>query len=375
MRQRLLLLINSLEGGGAEKIMVRLAEELSAQAEHFEVHLGLLDDVADAYAPPSTVELHRLGSRGSFLRSVSGTRQLIANLSPDVVLSFLTRANCAAVLSRSRGPFRCVISERVNTSSHLGRGARAVLLKRLITALYPRADAIVAVSSGVSDELRQNYHVATDRLHVIHNPVDAQNLRAQANEEPVFDLPSDFFVSVGRLVPNKGAEPLIRAFAAHRNTTRCLVLLGEGPERETLHELSRSLGVADRVMMPGHIPNPHAVVARATAYVSASRSEGFPNALVEAMALGCPVVATDCQSGPAEILADAQTGIAQGKLYAPWGILVPVDDTAAMASAMDDLDASDLRKQLSEKSRERAESFDVASVVRNYMRVLRNCEI
>jgi N-acetylgalactosamine-N,N'-diacetylbacillosaminyl-diphospho-undecaprenol 4-alpha-N-acetylgalactosaminyltransferase len=233
----------------------------------------------------------------------------------------------------------------------------------VVARLYPRADAVVAVSRGVADDLRDRYGVPEGRLRVIHNPVDIAALRARAAEPPAIPLPDRFFVSVGRLVPNKGGEILLRAFAAQRARGRHLVMLGEGPERGRLSALARTLGIAARVHLPGYLANPHAVVARSEGYLSASRSEGFPNAMVEAMALGRPVIATDCRSGPREILMpDAATREA--------GLLVPVDDVGVLAAAMTLLDEEERRNELARRARCRAEDFRPASVVSAYAGLL-----
>ncbi|EAR51192.1 Glycosyl transferase group 1 [Oceanicola granulosus HTCC2516] len=360
-RRRILLLINSLEGGGAENVMVRVAAGLAARAPDAEIRLALLDDLPAAYPAPPGVELVRLDSRGAFWRSIRGVRRLVADWRPDVVLSFLARANCAAVLARRQGggPL-CVISERVNTTSHFGTGPRERVLKAMIARLYPRADRVIAVSRGVGDDLRDRYGVPAERIEVIHNPVDIDTLRARAAAPPAIDLPGRFFVSVGRLVPNKGGDILLRAFARHAEPARHLVMLGDGPERDRLAALARKMGLAERVHMPGYLDNPQAVVARADAYVSASRSEGFPNALVEAMALGRPVIATDCASGPREIL--------QGP--PPAGLLVPVDDVDALARALDLVNEAETRHSLAGRASDRAQDFRPGPVVSAYARVL-----
>lgn len=350
--------------------MVRLAEQLVTRFENLEVHLGLLDDLPDAYQVPAGVLVHRLDSRGSMLRSVLVTRNLVRSVQPHILLSFLTRANCAAVLARKVGSFRCVISERVHTTGHLGTGVKSRLLRRFVALLYPKADVVVAVSQGVADDLQDNYGLPAQRVVVINNPFDIDQLQQKAAHEPEIELPDDFFVSVGRFVPNKAGHVLIKAFAKHRNNKRCLVMLGDGPERASLIDLAEVLGVADRVIIPGYVANPSSITRRASAYLSASRCEGFPNALVEAMAVGCPVAVTDCPAGPAEILAQMKTGAFQGPGVARWGILVPVDDVEGLAKAMDLLDDNVLRHELGQKGKIRAQSFSTSSVVDAYAAVL-----
>ena len=148
------------------------------------------------------------------------------------------------------------------------------------------------------------------------------------------------------------------------------MILGEGPERAHLEALARELGIEGRVHMPGYVENPHAIVGRATAYVSASRSEGFPNALVEAMALRRAVASTDCPSGPAELLAERDTGATRGMEAAAWGFLVPVDEAAALAAAMDELEEPAVRESYAARAAERAGAYGTDPVIDAYARIL-----
>jgi len=370
LAQKLLFLINSLEGGGAENVMVRLAGHFLASMPDDEIHLGLLDNAPDAHEVPSGLVVHRLNCRGSFLQSIVQTRKLLRTIKPNVVLSFLNRANCAAVLGRRGLDTKCVISERVNTTSHLGSGLKGRVLRRVVASLYPRADSVIAVSQGVSDELMNSYNVGADRVAVIPNPFDVDGLNALSEETPEGTLPKDFFVCVGRLVPNKGGDILLRAFAQHSNADRHIVFLGDGPESGALRNLAQALGIAERVQFMGYVRNPHAIVRHATAFVSASRSEGFPNALVEAMALGKPVAATDCPSGPSEILNETGTGQVLGTERAKWGILSQINDALSLTHALDMLNDAALRKELASKARDRAQAFSTERAMAAYERVL-----
>ncbi|SFF03331.1 N-acetylgalactosamine-N,N'-diacetylbacillosaminyl-diphospho-undecaprenol 4-alpha-N-acetylgalactosaminyltransferase [Sulfitobacter brevis] len=369
MVRRLLLLINSLEGGGAEKVFVSLAAHF-ARTNRWELCIATLDDVPDCHLAPPDIKRVRFDCRGSLLRSVREVGALISRWQPDVVLSFLTRANCAAVLARGRGDFRCVISERVNTTSHMGNGLRSRLQRALVRWLYPRADTVIAVSEGVGQELQRRYHVPADRITAIPNPVFVDKLQRRGQEKAGIELPPDFFVAVGRLVPNKANEVLLRAFAAHANKDRALIILGEGAERPRLEALAETLGLEGRLHMPGYIDNPQAIVARATAYVSASRSEGFPNALIEAMSLGRPVISTDCHSGPAEILAETATGRVTTAKEVSWGILTPVDDIPALTEAMDMMDMVERRDRYAVLSRDRMQSYAPPDIFKRYEGVL-----
>jgi glycosyltransferase involved in cell wall biosynthesis len=193
---------------------------------------------------------------------------------------------------------------------------------------YPRADAIVAVSRGVADDLARFAGLPRDVIRVIYNPVVGADLPRMAGEpvdHPWFrpgELP--VILGAGRLSRQKDFPTLIRAFAEVRRARPArLVILGDGAQRAELEALVRTLGLADAVALPGFTSNPYAHMARAAVFVLSSRFEGFPNVLVEALAVGTPVVATDCPSGPAEILERGRHGR-----------LVPVGQADALARAL-----------------------------------------
>jgi glycosyltransferase involved in cell wall biosynthesis len=209
----------------------------------------------------------------------------------------------------------------------------------IMRRVYPWADAIVTVSRGVAADLAARLSASEDSLHVIPNPVVTDDLARLRAEEPGHawlrtsgcakgsHAPGPVILAVGNLRPAKDYATLLRALAILRKSVPArLIICGEGPERQRLEALRRELGLQECVQMPGHDPNAYAAMARASLLVLSSRREGSPSVLVEALACGCPVVATDCPSGPAEIL-HADDG---GRL----GLLATVGDPASLASAM-----------------------------------------
>jgi glycosyltransferase involved in cell wall biosynthesis len=200
-----------------------------------------------------------------------------------------------------------VVSERVDPRT-VDIGRAWSLLRRLV---YPRAAAIVVQTESV----RAWAESLGDRVAVIGNPVASSPAHAHARAQEI--------VAVGRLVPQKGFDVLVRAFATLSTEDWRLTILGEGPSRRALEDLIAQLGVRDRVALVGEVHDVRARLRSAAVFVLASRFEGFPNALLEAMAEGAAIVATDCRSGPAEILRDC-----------PRALLVPVDDAPALADAL-----------------------------------------
>ena len=193
---------------------------------------------------------------------------------------------------------------------------------------FGAADAVVSVSQGLTDDLRENFGIDPARLHTIYNPTYREAYVRQA-QDPV-DHPwlvakdQPVVIAAGRLHFVKGFGDLLDAFAIVRRARPArLIILGEGKEREALQAKVEQLGLQDCVAMPGRVPTTAPWFARSDLFVLSSKREGLPAVLIEAMSVGTPVVATDCPSGPHEIL--------DGGRLAP---LVPVGDTAALAAAM-----------------------------------------
>jgi glycosyltransferase involved in cell wall biosynthesis len=390
--ESLALLIRALEGGGMQRSLLLLAGAFAAEGARVEVlcadmrgemgrrmppgvHVRVLPR-ANAIASRLALLRARPGSVRSVLpllvppmprmmRRVLGLASYLREQRPDALLSLGTQSNFAAILARELAavPVRVVVSER-NTLSVVVRHARAPFRKaypRLIHALYPAADAIVAVSRGVAHDLAMQAAIPEDRVTPICNGLDARSI-TELSMQPVDDpwLTNDacpFVLGVGRLHRQKDFATLLRAFAVvqQRRALR-LVILGEGPERYALERLARELGVGDKVRMPGFAGAPAAWMRRAAVFVLSSAWEGFPNVVLEALAAGCPVVSTDCPSGPREILADGA-----------YGPLVPVGDHAAMASAILATIAAPLPGS---QLRARAAEFPLSATVAGYRRVL-----
>jgi glycosyltransferase involved in cell wall biosynthesis len=261
-------------------------------------------------------------------------------------------------------PTRVVIREATTSSVALKQVKRPfkelVAIRLGYRFLYPSADAVVAPSRGVASSLLQLSPIPIQKVRVIYNPVVSPELYEKADapiEHPWFQPHQPPVVlAAGRLVALKGYDTLLRAFARVRQETPArLVILGEGPERPNLERLAAELGVAADVDLPGFDPNPFRYMKRAGVFVLSSRYEGLPNVLIQALACGCPVVSTDCPSGPSEILDGGR-----------YGVLVPVDDVEAMAQAI----VRAIREPTPQPPQEWLRQYEVESVAERYLEVM-----
>jgi len=363
-REQIALFIPSLRGGGAERVMVNLAGGLAERG----CQVDLV--AARAIGPlvgqvPAGVRLVDLGCRRT-LRALLPLASYLRRERPAALLSALGHANVVAIGARllARVPTRVVVSEHtaVSRAGQEAPGVRGkVLVPWLMRRLYRRAQAVVAVSRGVAEDLAEATGLPAERIRVIYNPVVTPDLEQRAAEpvdHPWF-APGEppVVLAVGRLAPEKDYATLLRAFAlVRRQQAARLVILGEGPERPPLEALARELGFEDCFSLPGFKENPFAYMARASVLVLCSRREGFGNVLAEALACGTPVVSTDCPHGPAEILEGGKHGR-----------LVPVGEARGLAEAIiGTLAIAPDRTAL----RRRSQAFTVANSVRDYLEVL-----
>jgi glycosyltransferase involved in cell wall biosynthesis len=260
--------------------------------------------------------------------------------------------------------FKVVTNEQTTPSLSIRSQPAAGTVLKMMRRLYPKADRIVAVSQGVANDLISLLNLPHEKVTVIYNPIVTPELFEQA-KQPVscswFEqnrLP--VILAVGRLTKAKDYPTLFRAFSLVRQIRPAkLLILGEGEERANLERLAIELGIQNDVSMPGFVDNPFAFMAKASVFVLSSAWEGLPTVLIEALACGCPVVATDCRSGPREILDNGR-----------YGHLVPVGDHEALAKAiLETLDNPDFPADRQTRL-QRTMEFSVDAAVDKYLKVL-----
>lgn len=365
-KRRIAFVINSLGPGGAERVMATVLAH--APRDTWDVHLVLLDREPAHRTPPPYVTVHQLDCAGRLQASLSQLKQTMKSLRPDLVVSFLVRSNLAAVLAAKAVGAQVIISERSQLSTHLAeKHGRmwAGLAKLLPRAIYPRADHVLAVSAGVRSDLLARFGLRPARVSAIYNPYDLEAIVAEGAQPPSLPLPDRFMVSVGRLVEAKGFGDLLDAYALARPALP-LVILGDGPDRADLVAHAVERGLIGRVLFAGYVSNPFAVVSRADLFVSASHCEGFPNAMAEAMALGVPVIATDCPSGPAELLHEVESTRTQDVLPGRHGVLTPVGRPDLLAAAITLLQDETLRRDYARRAQARMAGFALPQIMNQY---------
>ncbi|MBN2706655.1 MAG: glycosyltransferase [Deltaproteobacteria bacterium] len=312
---RLAIFVSFSGPGGVEKMMVNLCRELVRRGVGVDLLLVRAQGYFCEQLPPGVV-VHRFRAR----QTRAALFELVAYLRrnrPRVLLAVKDRAGRTAWLARkiSRVPTRLVLRIGTTVSAALEGKSRFRKLAWYwpMRLIYPGFDQIIAVSQGVADDLRQVARLRPELLRVVANPVltpEMEGLAEAATGHPWADSKQEALVlGIGRLTRQKDFETLIRAFAlVVRQQPARLLILGEGRERLRLERLIVALGLTDSVQLPGFCENPYAYLRRADLFVLSSRWEGSPNVLTEALGLGVPVVATDCPSGPREILRNGRVG-------------------------------------------------------------------
>jgi glycosyltransferase involved in cell wall biosynthesis len=355
------IVLHDLRGGGAERACLRLARGMVQTGETVNLVLVRGEGAYLADVPPG-VTLSVLDAP-RVVQAIVPLAFHIRATRPRAVLSALTHMNVAAIAAvrLSATGARIVVSERNQISSKARAAQRWTQrgLYRAVPAAYRLADKVIAVSKGVAEDLVRFGRLPAGKVGTIHNPVFEADLDVYSGADPSHPwfMPGNppVVLAVGRLHSQKGFDVLLDAFAHVRSKMECrLVILGEGEERGRLEAQAKALNLSSEVDLPGFCTNPFALMARAGCFVLSSRWEGFPNALVEAMACGAPVVATNCPSGPLEIMG----GLAP---------LVPVDDSYALSEAI----LTTLRNRPAGSGlRVRATEFSVAAATARYMAVM-----
>jgi len=369
--KKLMIVIHSLRYGGSERVLLNLLKGLNKN--DFSITLVLYERVFD-FPLPENIEVKVLDIYASrnilrlttrFILKIVNLARLIRQNKPDVVFSLLSSTNATLILAKLLSRMKCklIVSEHTHPSINLKNEIYGGVTKIFIKKLYPKADKIIAVSEGIKQDLVQNFQLSKDKIEVIYNPADIKEIEAlsrESAEHPLFKVQIPVIVSVGRLTRQKGYPYLLRAFSILRKSRASkLLIIGDGEDRTKLIEMTMKLGIEGDIEFFGFQANPFKYMAKSSLFVLSSLYEGFGNVIVEAMALGLPVISTDCPSGPSEIIEDKKNGI-----------LVPVKDEKTMAEAiLQVLSNHQLSKELGENAVKRASYFHIDNIAEKYRKV------
>lgn len=330
MTKKIVIVLSDLQGGGAEKVALNLYQGFMAFPD-VECHIICLEPIID-YNLPDGIRLHMLNlpHRNMFTalfykqwqarRIDNYIKEHIGN--PDLVLSNLTSVD--KLMKYSQLPVRHVIHNTTSIEYFLGKTPRQIArIRKKLERIYSR-HPLICVSKGVMDDLKANFSIRQP-VRYIYNPVDVEqvvSLSCDESEKEKIDALGDYIIHVGTFKEAKNHELLIKAYKIS-GVTEKLILLGRtsGGTYRKIQDLIKELGLQGKVICPGFKPNPYPYMKRAKLFVLSSIFEGFSCVLTEALALKVPVISTDCQSGPAEIIGDEYRHC-----------LSPVNDVDALAA-------------------------------------------
>ncbi|RUO37050.1 hypothetical protein CWE15_11880 [Aliidiomarina taiwanensis] len=349
---KIFLVIPDLTQGGAERVMSELANQFVKTGN--DVYLILLTDAKDFYQIDNKVVVHRLGFKNkgpiqkklSEIKTFIRLRRLFINYKPDSVLSFMDKYNVFTVLASSFLGLNVFVSDRSNPKL-----INSFILQKLKRITYNKAAGIIAQTDMAKQllyELTKN-----NNIHVIPNPVKNIEISNVVEREKLI-------LNVGRLVPEKGQCYLLSSFAKIRDTTWKLAIIGSGPLMDELVYQAECLGIADRVIFTGAVENIDEWYSRASIFAFTSVSEGFPNALIEAMAAGVASISFDCDAGPRDIINNGINGV-----------LVPARNLIEFTDNLNSLIADEeLRKRLSKEAIKINKSLSVERISQLYLEAI-----
>jgi glycosyltransferase involved in cell wall biosynthesis len=330
---RIALFSPSLRGGGAERVLVNLADGLVSKGVGVDVVLASAQGQFLDQLPQAAVIFDL--KAGRVAASVLPLARYLRQRRPSSLLAFQDHASLAAIGAKALSGVATKVFASLHSTWSEMLGSSATWKIRAIAGCARRAyrhvDGLVAVSEQAALDAAETLGIRSEAISVIYNPVVSDTLLRKACQpinHPWF-APGEppVIIGVGRLTAQKRFADLIRAVANVRARRRVrLLIFGEGPERIELERTLEQLHLKQDVAFPGFTPNPYPYLKQADVFVLPSRCEGLPTVMIEALALGTPIISTDCRSGPAEILAGGR-----------FGRLTPVGDVPAMAAAIADV--------------------------------------
>ncbi len=351
---RIILVIPTMTHGGAERVMSELAN-IWAHENHT-VHLVLLAKSKNFYEISDKVIVHNLGfvQNGkiskiiSTIKTILKLRRLFKSLDSDFILSLMIKSNISTLLASLFLAQNIFVSDRSNP-----KRVQPKVVSFLRKLTYRYASGIIAqtiLSKEILTKMTGNQNIT-----VIPNPVRRINLNQDIKKEKII-------LNVGRMIPEKGQKYLLEAFSKIESSEWKIVILGNGPLHATLEKQARALGINNKLEMPGTVKNIDKWLSRASIFVFPSISEGFPNALTEAMAAGLPSVSFDCDAGPGDLIVNGKNGF-----------LIPVGDIYGLTSRLKVLMSEPtVRHRLSGEAKKIANNLEKSKITDKFLKFCSN---
>ena len=382
MKKKVFILINTLGTGGAERVVSLLIHNWKTR---YDITLVLLTDIIEYDLPKniSIVCLKQPFMENGFLTTLKlpllawRYKNLCKKRGADVSLSFLKRPNYINCLGKLMGnKAKIIISERSYFSEFLKMHAllQKILSKFLTKKLYPFADKIIVNSKLIKFDLEKNFNIHAP-YSVINNPMNLALMERLSKEEADFPNDKSFnFINVGAFRREKNHKNLIEAFSKIKHLNVKLFLLGHRFLKEDLIAKVKEMQLESKIIFLGFDTNPYKYFSKCDCFVLPSDFEGFPNALVEAMACGLSVISTDCRSGPREILApdtDPEANLTNHIEVAEYGILVPVKNPQLLSEAMELMVKNkELHESLRQKAKARSADFESGKIIEQFVEAI-----
>ncbi|NQX83082.1 MAG: glycosyltransferase [Flavobacteriaceae bacterium] len=374
---RLGILIYSLSGGGAERVVSYLLTHCISK--EIDVHLIMMNTGVN-YDIPKSTRIHYIENSNPNEHGVIKAlkipflaykyARLVKKLELTHSLSFLTRPSFINVLSRffTSYKFKVITNERAfPTLQYSYKGFQSWFNKKMIKSLYKKSEAVISNSNGNANDLISNFKVPSDKMYVIHNPIDLDKISDINPKEDFFDATKFNIITIGRLDIGKNHKMIINAINKLNNTNIHLYIIGSGPMQSELEDLVEKLNLKNQVFLLGYQANPYGYLKSANLFAFGSNHEGFPNVLLEAMACNIPIISTNCQSGPSEILK-LQNDKSDDIMITDYGILTPVKNDEAMAKGISHfLDNKSFTEKCKINGLKRIKDFDKEKILNQYI--------
>ena len=379
---RLGILIYSLTGGGAERVVSYLVSY--CVKNNIEVQLIMMNTTI-RYDLPEGVNIHYIEKSKASERGVNKAlkipllaykySKLAKELKLTHSLSFLTRPNFINIIASklTSYKFKVITNERSFPSLQYSyKGFQSTFNKKLITFLYKKSELVISNSTGNANDLVDNFEVPSSKMKVINNPIDIDKINNIAPIESFFDSTYYNIITLGRLAPGKNHKMLIEAIHLCQNPLLRLYIFGVdeiGEYQDDLKLLIEELGLKNQVFLMGFTPTPHQYLKAADLFMFGSNHEGFPNALLESMACETPILSTNCQSGPSEIMK-LET-VKEDIMITDYGVLVPIKNTELMAKGINYfLDNKNYAEKCIANSKIRIKDFEKDNILKEYIDLL-----